>query len=221
MPYTAAFPKPLIPLDDMPILEVVIRQLVPAGITSIVLATGYKHDLITSYFGDGSSLGVDISYLVEDRPMGTCGAVFSVLDTMSEDFLVMNSDILTDLAFGDLFESHANSGSAITMATKKLDFCVDYGVVEIGDDNRVQTISEKPTYHHNIGMGIYVLNKHKIDLRQDPETRLDMPDLIKAMIAKGARVSSFSQPCQWIDIGTPENYLEAHRLFSENRDQFL
>lgn len=220
LPYTADFPKPLVPLDGMPILEIIVRQLKHCGISSVILALKHKHDLISSYFGDGTALGIEISYLVEDEPMGTCGSVFAVLDKMSSNFLVMNSDVLTDLNFRNLIDHHCKSDSTLTVATHRRECKIDYGVIEINDTGSVTGLLEKPLFVNNIVMGIYVLSKERIrtSRRDGP---IDMPELINKLIASGEKVSSYAETCAWIDVGTPENYVSANTLFSENRRQFL
>src|SRR5687767_3827742 len=126
-PYTAVFPKPLMPLGNMPILELVLRQLASHGITDITLAVNHLHHLIRSFFGDGTALGLKISYVVEDKPMGTCGPLADIIDDMSDDFLVMNGDVLTSLDYRQMARAHAASGASITAATYSRVFKVDFG----------------------------------------------------------------------------------------------
>ena len=208
-PYTTIFPKPLMPIGDKPILEIVIRQLKSHGFDEILMAVGHLAELIMTFFNDGRKYDVKIRYLREDKPLGTAGPLALMKDQLNETFLMMNGDILTTLDYSDLIEFHKTSGSVATIALKKRDVNIDFGVVEIDEDNIIEKYIEKPTIDYLVSMGIYVFEPDVLKYIQ-PDKRLDFPDLIKLLIANGETVKGYIFEDYWLDIGRPDDYERAN-----------
>lgn len=220
-PYTAVLPKPLMPIGEMPILEVVLRQLARHGINDVVLAVNHMHHLIRAFFGDGRGLGMRIDYLVEDRPQGTCGAVAEIVEDLSDDFLVMNGDVLTNLDFSALMADHFGSGAGATVATFERSFRVEFGVMQVSASGDVERYVEKPETRHRVGMGVYVLKREAVADLLIPGRRMEMPELLQALIAAQRPVRSYSHDGLWLDIGRPEDYASAQALVAENPSVLL
>lgn len=220
-PYTALMPKPLMPVGDHPILEVVLRRLHACGIRHVVLVVNHLHHLIRSFFGDGSSLGLRIEYFVEDTPLGTCGGLSGIVDQLSPDFLLMNGDLLTNLSLEQLICSHAKADSAVTIAAFRRFTKIEFGVIHTGKDNLVHSIEEKPELSHLVSMGIYVLKRDVVRRFLMPVIYKDMPSLINELTRSGERVISYSEDCLWFDIGNPDDYSRSQLALAENPALFL
>jgi len=217
-PYTLVFPKPLMPLGETPILEIVIRQLVRRGFEEVTLAVGHLAQLIESYFGDGARFDVKIRYSREDRPLGTAGPLAAVGD-LDEPFLVMNGDILTTLDYGSFLADHVESGAAASVATFRRVYTVDFGVVET-DGERIVGYIEKPETTCDVSMGINALSPHVLE-RIRPGERLDMPDLLLQLIGAGEEVRSVPFEGRWLDIGRHDDFAAAQEQFIHHRREFL
>ena len=218
-PYTTILPKPLMPIGDMPILEVVMRQLKHAGFDDITMAVGYLAELLTAYFGDGARFGLHIDYSREELPLGTAGPL-SLLGEMKEPFLVMNGDLLTTLDYRAMWEHHRHSGAMATLATFQRDVKIDLGVVAVDEAHLVREYIEKPTYHYTVSTGIYVFEPEV--LRQIPRGQcLDMPDLIRKLLASGQQVTAYPFNGLWLDIGRTDDYERAIGEFELHRAEFV
>jgi NDP-sugar pyrophosphorylase family protein len=221
MPYTALLPKPLMPIGDMPILELLLRQLKQYGVTEVILAVNHLAHLIASFFGEGEKLGIKITYSVEDRPLGTAGAIAANLEDLSDDFIVSNGDLLTTLNFRAMIAAHLNAGASATLAAHRRTIQVEFGALTIEKDDSISEVREKPTMHFDAGMGMYVLQREAVRPFFQPDTYLDMPDLVRSLISRGDRVQAYMEDCTWIDIGRPEDYGAAQEQFVANRAFFL
>ncbi len=217
-PFTNAIPKPLVPIGDMPILEIVLRQLKAHGADRIVLAVNHLARLIEAFFGDGQRLGLRITYSVEDRQLGTAGPL-RLAKPLDEDFLVMNGDILTTIDYAHFFRQHKESGAIASIATFKKEVKIDLGVLET-KGGRFENYIEKPTYHFTVSMGIYVLNRRVLDFIP-ADKKFDMPDLILALHRAGEKILCYSGPYEWLDIGRIDDYEKAVELFEANRAAYL
>jgi NDP-sugar pyrophosphorylase family protein len=218
-PYTINFPKPLVPVDDMPILEIVFRQLAAAGCTSATLAVGHLAELIISFFGNGENVGIDLQYAREDSPLGTVGPL-ALMDDLPESFIVMNGDVLTTLNYRQFFERHVEEGSEVTVACHRKTTKIDLGVVEFDERFRVTGYREKPTLPYDVSMGVYAFNRSVLDLIP-PGKYLDFPNLILKMIAQGRYPKAYMSDALWLDIGRIEDYASATSVFLEHREAFL
>ena len=216
-PYTTVLPKPLMPVGDYPILEILIRKLKKAGIEKIIIATGYLSHLLESYFGDGSKWGLEISYSHENEPLGTAGPL-KLIDGLDEKFLLMNGDLLTDRSFADLIDFHIKEDSLMSIAVYRKEVKIDLGVLKIEEGNVVDYI-EKPTYDFHVSMGIYALNREII--KQIPEGYFDLPDLVLKMIKEKQKISSYFFEGMWLDIGRPNDYEKALGIFEESADSII
>ncbi len=210
-PFTTVLPKPLMPIGDRAILDVVVRQLGGHGLTEITIAVGYLAHLIQAIFGDGSGHGVVIDYHVEEEPLGTAGPLRAVAD-LDETFLAMNGDILTTLDHCDLLDSHRESGNVLTVATHRRTVRSEYGVLDVaegeGPVQRVTGYDEKPEVAYVVSMGIYVLEPEALE-HIPHGTRFDIPDLVLALLAAGKPVGSYLFDGYWLDIGRHDDYAQA------------
>lgn len=218
-PYTTILPKPLMPIGDMPILEIVIRQLKKHGFTEIILAVGHLAGLIEAYFGDGTKWGVKITYSIEDEPLGTAGPL-ALIDGLEDNFLVMNGDLLTNIDYSDLMKFHTESGALSTVSMYNKDVPISLGVLELNDDGNIVDYIEKPTLKYKVSMGIYIFNKHILDHIEKAEY-LDFPDLIKELIRDGENVSGYMFEGYWMDIGRHEDYSKVLEEFESMKDDLL
>jgi NDP-sugar pyrophosphorylase family protein len=218
-PYTVVFPKPLMPIGDYPILEVVIRQLKNNGFEEIVLAVGHLKELIQSFFQDGSKWDVNISYSAEEKPLGTAAPLKQV-GNCQEDFLVMNGDVLTNLNYREFFEFHNNNGALCTIATYHKPIKIDLGVLKVNDNNELYDYIEKPTIHYSVSMGVYAFKREALEYIPDDEY-FDFPDLIKKLLKSNQKVLSYPFSGSWLDIGRPEDYELAADEFEKRKNEFL
>lgn len=218
-PYTMSFPKPLVPIGDYPILEVIIRQLRGCGFDKVTVLTGHLAELIQAYFGRGERWGIEIEYVREDKALNTAGALKLVMN-MAEHALVMNGDILTTIDYRALYERHIEVGAEATVATIRREHKVDFGVIEFDADGFLSGYREKPVLDYTVSMGVYVLSRGCQALIGDGES-LGMPDLLLRVLSHGGRVYCAREPCYWLDIGRVDDYEEAQRQFEANPQRFL
>ena len=218
MPFTVSLPKPLMPIDDVPILEIVLTQLKRTGYTDVVIAVNHLANLIMAFFGDGESLGLNITYSLEGDPLGTAGPL-SIIDKLDENFLVMNGDLLTTLDFAALMDFHKKDAADITIATYKKEIKIDLGVLERSGKEFINYI-EKPTYSFDVSMGIYIFNRRVLDHIPLGE-RLDMPDLILRAQKAERNIACYSGDYYWLDIGRVADYEEATALWKKKRSEFM
>jgi NDP-mannose synthase len=220
-PFTASFPKPLVPIGDMPVLELLLRQLKAAGVEEVILAVNHLHHLIRAFCGDGSSFGLAIDYVLEDSPLGTAGPMAAVLDKLGDDFIVTNGDLLTNYKVAEMVREHIEQSSSASVAVFERQLKVDFGLVDVDEEMRLTGYREKPTYTHLVSMGLYVLNRASVAPYLKVGSYLDMPQLMRFLIDSGKNVQCRKQDCIWLDIGRPEDYAAAQHVFEEKRELFL
>jgi NDP-mannose synthase len=218
-PFTMTIPKPLLPLGDVPVLEIVIKQLAAAGFTRIILCLGHMAPLFSAMLGDGSKWGVRIDTVLEEEPLGTAGAL-RLIDNPGESFLVMNGDLLTTIDFAALTSFHCHSKALATIAVNKRNVFIDYGVVISDKADRLTKYREKPTIHYAVSMGIYMLSKKALKLIPK-RGRFDMPQLMSAVKQKHNAVFCYKTDCYWQDIGRFDDYQTASEDFTKEPDRFL
>jgi NDP-sugar pyrophosphorylase family protein len=219
LPYTTVLPKPLMPIGDYPILEVILRQLKRCGFGRVTICTGYLHELIHAYVNNNHTLGLEISYTREDTPLGTIGPL-RIVEKLDDSFLVMNGDILTDINYQDLFNTHQKRGSIATVATYQRDVHIDFGVLEQNKDLKIIAFQEKPTYHFNVNMGIYIFSKRILDyIPEDTSTGFDQ--LMCTLAAKNEVVYGYPHSGYWLDIGKPDDYARSIEEYEQHKDLFL
>lgn len=219
VPYTTVFPKPLMPLGDTPILEVILRQLARGGVSHVTLAVGHLAELIEAFFGDGSKLGLVIDYVREDQPLGTAGPLAAITG-LDEPFLVMNGDVLSTLDYGDFLHGHATGRASATISTSVRNHRVDFGVVEASPDGVVTGYVEKPEQQYLVSMGVYGFSPDVLDFIE-PGTYLDFPDLVLRLLAAGRVVRSVTYDGYWLDIGRHDDFARAQEEFASRRAEFL
>lgn len=212
-PYTTVIPKPLMPVGDRPILEIILRQLRQNGVSRVTMAVGYLAELVEAYFRDGAKHQIYIDYSVEDKPLGTIGAL-SLIDGLDETFLVMNGDVLTNLDYRKLVESHRESKALATIAAYHKEVNSDLGILEMDDHFHLKGYKEKPTFRHDVSMGIYVFEPKILGFIK-PNEYLDFPDLVLSLIHAGEKVMAFPFEGFWLDIGRHEDYLQAQEQFEK------
>lgn len=222
-PYTTVFPKPMLPVGDRPILEIIIRQLAYYGFKEIILSVGFLAELIQAYFQNCHNLpeGTRLTYIREEKPLGTAGPI-ALIPELRETFLVMNGDVLTTLDYSKLLAFHKERDALLTIATHKKEVKMDLGIVEIAGDQRVTKYIEKPTYIYFDSMGIYVYEPEVIRYIE-PGVYLDFPTLVLRLIENGKKVISYfhDKSHYWIDIGQHEDYQRANEDFEKEREKFL
>lgn len=219
-PFTVNFPKPLVPLGDTPIIEVLMRRLITHGITDITLTLGHLAELMQAYFQNRRALTskVKLRFVREEKPTGTAGSL-SLVKGLDDTFLVMNGDLLTDLDFHALVKFHRRQKALLTIATHTRRVKIDLGVLEFDANNRITGYHEKPEHNYHVSMGIYVYEPAVLQY-VTPRQHLDFPDLVLRLIAKGERVCAYPSDCQWLDIGRPDDYAQAQQLFAETPGAF-
>ncbi|MCA9753360.1 MAG: sugar phosphate nucleotidyltransferase [bacterium] len=217
-PYTVAFPKPLMPLGDRPILEIVIRQLRYYGFTRVTMAVGHLAELLQAYFGDGSKFGLAIDYSREEEPLGTAGPLRLIPD-LDEDFLVMNGDLLTDLDYGAFMRRHREQKNDATIGVYEKEVRIDLGVLERDPEGRVVDYREKPTLRYEVSMGVYAFRREVLSLI--PDGYFDFPNLVLELIRRDRPIRGFSFHGSWLDIGRQEDYGAAIETFERERERFL
>lgn len=219
LPYTTVLPKPLMPIGDYSILEVILRQLKHAGFKKITISTGYLHELIHAYISSTKNLGLEITYSHEETPLGTIGPLRLMKD-LENDFLVMNGDILTDIDYTKLIGYHKKNKAIATVATYQRDTHIDFGVLEKDDANRIVAFREKPTYHFNVSMGVYVFSKEILNYVPKNEP-FGFDQLMYALTDAKAAVFSYPHDGYWLDIGRPDDYARSIEEFERYKDRFL
>ncbi len=225
-PYTTLFPKALVPLEEMPVLELVIRQLKANGFTELTLAVGHLSALIEAYFGDGRQWGVSLTYAREEQPLGTAGPLKTLAD-LPDDFLVMNADIVSNIDYRGLFEFHrsatnqqANPALA-TIAVHRRTSKIDFGVLEFdGETHRIQNFIEKPMLEHSVSMGIYVFNRRVREFIPE-QTFFGFDQLMRTLIREEQVVQAYPFNGYWLDIGRVDDYETAVADFQKMRDELL
>ncbi len=207
-PYTTILPKPLMPLGDIPILEIVLQQLSLYGFTEAILAVGYLSEIIKAYFGNKRVInGLKITYIDEEIPLGTIGPIKEIRG-LNKTFLVMNGDILTTLDYVKMLKFHRGNKSDLTLAIHNRSVNINYGVIDVDSDNIVQGHKEKPILDYKVGMGIRYFEPRALDFIKAGE-RLDFPDLLLRMKDGGQKIMAYESKDYWMDIGRQDDYQQA------------
>jgi NDP-mannose synthase len=218
-PYTKILPKPLLPVGDTPILEIMLRQLKKAGVEEVILTVGHLAGLLRAFFQNGERLGLKISYSYEECPLGTAGPL-SLLEDLDDTFMVANGDVLTTLDYQDLVAVHRRSGAAATIATHARQVKVDLGVIKFNGSQEIVDYIEKPNYDFFVSMGVYVFEPRV--LQYIPYNQFfNFPDLVLRLIECGERVMGYPFSGYWQDLGRPDDYTAAVDDFESMRAEFL
>jgi NDP-sugar pyrophosphorylase family protein len=218
-PYTVVLPKPLMPIGDFPILEVIVRQLKACGFDHITLAVNHQAELIAAFFGDGAKWGLKIDYSREDMPLGTMGPLRLIQD-LPENFLVMNGDTLTDLDYAAFLDDHVASNSIFTISSFVRTHQVDYGVLEKSTNGHLTGFQEKPTMSHEVSMGVYAVSQAAVSVI--PLDRLyGFDNLMLDLLSRKTPAQVRAHDGYWLDIGRPGDYAQAIDDFEKSPALFL
>ncbi len=219
-PFTYVLPKPMIPIGDKAILEILLQQLRRYGFTDIVLAVGYLASLMKAYFKDGQQYDLNITYSKELEPLGTAGPL-SLIPGLDETFLVCNGDVLTTLNFYDFVNFHKEQGGILTIAMHRRQVQIDLGIIEQDDgDNIITGYVEKPNLDYKVSMGLYLLEPRALEYVPQKQY-FDFPDLVKLLLSKGEKVVGYPFDGYWRDLGNREDYEQACKDFEIMRSEFL
>ncbi|HVP37026.1 MAG TPA: sugar phosphate nucleotidyltransferase [Terriglobales bacterium] len=218
-PYTIVLPKPLMPVSNLPILEIIIKQLRRYQLTDITLAVGYLGNLIQTFFGDGKRFGVKIKYSFEEKPLGTMGPL-SLIPGLKKTFMVMNGDLLTNLDYRKLAKYHQSRKTIVTIAVQKREIETDYGVLEYNKNHELTKYREKPKLPYQVSMGIYIFEPEILDYIPKNK-KFDFPELMNLLLKKGEKVSVYPSSDFWLDIGRHEDYKRALEEFEKLKTKIL
>ena len=218
-PLTAIFPKPLVPLGNRSIIDVLLIRLANYGFKDVTLSTGYLAELIMAVCGDGSKYGLNISYSGEEAPLGTAAPI-GLMNDLTDPVIVMNGDLLTTLDFTEMLAFHEKEKADVTIGCYKRDVNIDFGVIESNENNEFIGFKEKPTYHFEVSMGVNIISAEARKFIKLNEY-LDMPDLILKVHENGGKVSCYREDCFWLDIGRMDDYGLAQEEFIKNEEMFL
>jgi len=217
LPYTRVLPKPLWPVGDIPIVEILLRQLGHAGISEVILAVGYQAELIKMILGNGEQFGMKISYAYEKKPLGTAGPLRNIR-RLRDNFLVLNGDLLTDLPFADFISFHIRNAAPATVASYRRTVKIDFGVI-IEDRGKIAEYREKPSLGYEVSMGIYAFSREV--LKYIPANRFDFPELVQRLIQNGRNPSIYRFQGRWMDIGRHDDWEKADEIFRRKPQLFL
>jgi len=208
-PYTTVIPKPLVPVGEKAILEILLTRLKKCGVDEVFICLNHFAEIIMAFFGDGSKLGLQIHYSVEEEPLGTVGPVKRIKG-LPEHFLVMNGDLLTDLDFHDLYEDHLQSDHILTVSTYHRETKIDFGVLEVDEKLKlVKGFREKPRYDFEVSMGVYAMNRRVLEFV--PERKpFGFDDLMLTLLDNKQAVRVYPYRGYWLDIGRPDDYEKAN-----------
>ena len=204
-PYTAAIPKPLVPIgENQVVLEVVIHQLIKYGVNHITIAVSHFSNLIISYFGDGSKWGIKIDYSVEEKPLNTIGAL-TIIKDLPENFLVINGDTVTNLNYKEFYDEHVKRENPISVSAKKREVKIDLGVLKFDENKHLVEFSEKPTHYAYVALGVNCFHRSVIE-RLAKESWYGFDDLMRDSLANKEKIWIYEFDGLWFDIGRPEDY---------------
>lgn len=218
-PYTVVFPKPLMPIGDYPILEIVVRQLVYYGFDHITIAVNHHRELIQAFFGDGSKWNAKIDYSFEDKPLSTMGPLTLIPD-LPDNFLIMNGDILTDLNYNKLYDYHLSNNNNYTICSYKREQISEFGVLETDDNNTLIGFREKPINYYQVSMGIYFASKQILEHIPYNEA-YGFDELMLKLIKANTPPSVWPFDGYWLDIGRADDYAKASEQFEKLQSTFL
>ena len=218
-PYTVVLPKPLMPIGDYPILEVIVRQLAKQGFGRITMAVNHQANLIKAFFGAGAQWGVEIDYSVESEPLSTIAPLLLISD-LPDHFLLMNGDVLTDLDFSAFWESHVAADRVFTIAAAARSETTEFGVLHMDGDSLLSGFEEKPEKKYLVSMGVYMLSRRVLSAVPHGQ-KYGFDDLMRDCLAKKVAVHVRPHSGYWLDIGRPDDYLRAIEDFENGRQRFL
>jgi NDP-sugar pyrophosphorylase family protein len=216
-PYSISIPKPLVPVGEMPILEIIIRQLKKYGFNHITITVNHLADIIQAFFGDGSKWDLQIDYSLENKSLSTMGPL-TLINDLPDDFLVMNGDVLTDLDFGNFYDQHVNESNNFTISAHKRIDKVEYGVLIKNEKSELIDFEEKPSKEYLVSMGIYMLNKKVMELIPK-DSFFGFDHLMNLLVNQNQLPKIVEFDGYWLDIGRPQDYEKA--IFDSDNKSFF
>lgn len=217
-PYTLVLPKPLMPVGDLPILEIIVKQLSYFGFTHITFAVNHQADLIKAFFKNGKKWKIKIDYSKENSPLGTIGPL-TLIKNLPNEFLVMNGDILTDLNFGNFYENHVKMNNLFTISSFERKQNIDFGVLGLSDRNLIK-FDEKPNLKFEVSMGIYMISKSLLNFIPK-KMSFGFDTFILKLLKNKIQVKVAKHVGIWLDIGRHEDYEQSSKIFQKNKKQIL
>jgi NDP-sugar pyrophosphorylase family protein len=217
-PYTVVLPKPLMPVGEYPILEIITRQLARCGFSRITMAVNHQAEIIKAFFNDGAKWGLHIDYSLERKPLSTVAPLHLIKD-LPEHFILMNGDVLTDLDFRSLYEDHVRNGRLFTIAAAHRRHTIDYGVLHVEGDTLAR-FEEKPSAEYLVSMGVYVVSRRILEMVPE-DTKYGFDDLMRDMLASGRPIHVEPHHGYWLDIGRPDDYMQAIDDFDRCKERFI
>lgn len=208
-PFTKILPKPMIPLGDKPIIEVIMDKFYQQGFSEFILSLGYKAEIVKMYFAESNSRPYRVSFIREEQPLGTAGALKQLKDKITDTFVVTNCDIILEPNFSDLIKNHQEQKNDLTLVGSVKEYIIPYGVIQTEGQNLL-TINEKPNFHYLVNTGVYVLEPGVIDLINDNEF-VHMTDLFQRIKENGGKVGVYPHHGNWFDVGQWEDYRNSLR----------
>jgi NDP-sugar pyrophosphorylase family protein len=215
-PHTDEIPKPLLPVGGKPIVEILLKQMKKTGMDSVYVAVNHMSEKITTAIGDGKKYGLKIEYSREQESLSTIGPL-KLIKNLPENFIVANSDIMTDLNFGTLFNSHMNSKAKLTVATYARTNPIDFGVITVDDNGLAVGFNEKPVFNFIVSMGIYVFNRSILEYVPDNKP-FGFDQLMFTLLDKQIPIQTYPYSGYWLDIGRPDDYQKANEDFERFKD---
>jgi len=219
LPYTVVLPKPLMPIGEFPILEVIVRQLVRHGFDHVTMAVNHQAEIIRAFFQDGAKWGVKIDYSLEDKPLSTMAPLRLIRD-LPENFMVMNGDILTDLNYSAFYEEHVSTKDIFTISAHSREQKIDYGVLEMDANNHLSGFREKPSGEYLVSMGVYMASRRVVGFIPEGKS-YGFDNLMLDLLAAGKPAVVRKFDGYWLDIGRPDDYVQAIEEFEQMKQRFL
>ena len=220
-PLTETCPKPILPVLDRPCLMYLIENIASAGINDIILACGYRYPQLAETIGDGSDIGVNITYSFEDEPLGTAGAIKKIEDKLGDTFVAANGDVFSQIDVSEEIEEHFSSDASVTISLTEVDNPCEYGIARVGEDGRISEFKEKPkpdeVFSNLINAGIYVLEKKILDLVPDKGKYDLSKELVPKLMERGDRIQSYMYNGAWLDVGRPSDLINANLMAASMR----
>ncbi len=218
-PYTVVLPKPLMPIGDFPILEVIVKQLVSAGFEHITMAVNHQAEIIKAFFQNGDKWGILIDYSLEHEPLGTMGPLCLIKDLPSH-FLVMNGDVLTDLDYSKFYQQHIDNNETFSISSYSRKQEIDYGVLDTSSENNLIGFREKPKYDYEVSMGIYMVSSKAVKIIPEGK-QYGFDSLMLELLERKISVKVDKYKGYWLDIGRPDDYERAIDEFDTMRHRFI